>query len=218
MTGAIVPWSSQGRFSNCFVQGLSQKGRPPFSSRPAPMAILFSSAPMAKGDQGQPKGHFVQAAPVAILSRQMAVSSKPIAALPKPMAILSKPAATAIYQGQPQYQLYDGCSGKGKPVGLALGGPSRYCADLIEAGPDCQFIKANSNRKGQPLDLVLEARPAIAPRKQFISSRLATVLIEAGPDGGQLQPEGPTLRSSPRRPDPLLRRISSLSTAGRPRF
>ena len=168
--------------------------------------------------QGQPKGHFVQAAPVAILSRQMAVSSKPIAALPKPMAILSKPAATAIYQGQPQYQLYDGCSGKGKPVGLALGGPSRYCADLIEAGPDCQFIKANSNRKGQPLDLVLEARPAIAPRKQFISSRLATVLIEAGPDGGQLQPEGPTLRSSPRRPDPLLRRISSLSTAGRPRF
>ena len=105
--------------------------------------------------QGQPEGHFVQAAPVAILSRQMAVSSKPIAALPKPMAILSQPAATAIYQGQPQWQLFDGCSGKGKPLGLALGGPSRYCADLIEAGPDCQFIKASSNRKSQPLDLVL---------------------------------------------------------------
>ena len=99
--------------------------------------------------QGQPEGHFVQAAPVAILSRQNAVSSKPIAALPKPMAILSKPAATAIYQGQPQWQLYDGCSGKGKPLGLAFGGPSRYGAG------DCQFIKASSNRKGQPLDLVL---------------------------------------------------------------
>ena len=66
----------------------------------------------------------------------------------------SKP-ATAIYQGQPQWQLYDGCSGKGQPLGLALGGPSRYCADLIKAGPDGQFIKASSNRKGQPLDLVL---------------------------------------------------------------
>ena len=41
----------------------------------------------------QPEGHFVQAAPVAILARQMAVSSKPIAALSKPMAILSKPAS-----------------------------------------------------------------------------------------------------------------------------
>ena len=106
--------------------------------------------------QGQPESNFAQAAPVAILSRQMAVSSKPIAALSKPMAILSKPAsqtATAIYQGQPQWQLYDGCSGKGQPLGLALGG--RYCADLIKAGPDGQFIKASSNRKGQPLDLVL---------------------------------------------------------------
>ena len=43
--------------------------------------------------QGPPEGHFVQAAPVAILSRQIAVSSKPIAALSKPMAILSKPAS-----------------------------------------------------------------------------------------------------------------------------
>ena len=124
--------------------------------------------------QGQPEGHFVQAAPVAILSKQMAVSSKPIAALPKPMAILSKPAATAIYQGQPQWQLYDGCSGKGKPLGLALGGPSRYCAD-----------------RGRP--------------------RLPI-------DQSQLQPEGPTLRSNSRRLDPLLRRVSSLSAAGRPRF
>ena len=79
----------------------------------------------------------------------MAVSSKPIAALSKPMAI------KAGFSSQPQWQLYDGCSGKGQPLGLALGGPSRYCADLIEAGPDGQFIKASSNRKGQPLDLVL---------------------------------------------------------------
>ena len=50
-----------------------------------------------------------------------------------------------------QWQLYDGCGGKGQPLGLALGGP----ADLIEAGPDGKFIKASSNRKGKPLDLVL---------------------------------------------------------------
>ena len=122
-------------------------------SKPAPMAILLSKS----------NGKFIKDSPKATSSRQpqwlfyqgKMPSHQSQLPLSKPMAILSKPAATAIYQGQPQWQLYDGCSGKGKPLGLAFGGPSRYGADLIEAGPDCQFIKASSNRKGQPLDLVL---------------------------------------------------------------
>ena len=37
--------------------------------------------------------------------------------------------------------------------------------------------------QGQPLDLAFGGPPAIAPHKQFISGRPATVLIKAGPDG-----------------------------------
>ena len=121
-------------------------------SRPAPMAILLSKS----------NGKFIKDSPRATSSRQpqwlfyqgKLPSHQSQLPLYQIKAGFLKP-ATAIYQGQPQPQLYDGCGGKGQPLGLALGGPSRYCADLIEAGPDGQFINAASNRKGQPLDLVL---------------------------------------------------------------
>ena len=72
-----------------------------------------------------------------------------------------------------------------------------------------------------------EAQSAIAPCKQFINGRRpATVLIEAGPDGNfiktprlrgvsSLSTAGrprPTSRSGLQRHNPLLRRVSSLST------
>ena len=137
-------------------------------SRPAPMAILLSKS----------NGKFIKDSPRATSSRQpqwlfyqgKLPSHQSQLPLYQIKAGFLKP-ATAIYQGQPQWQLYDGCGGKGQPLGLALGGPSRYCAGLIEAGPDGQFINAASNRKGQPLDL------------EFINGRPATDLIEASPDG-----------------------------------
>ena len=55
--------------------------------------------------------------------------------------------------------------------------------ELIEASPDGQFIKASSNRKGQPLHLALGGSIRYCAAKQFINGRPATDLIEAGPDG-----------------------------------
>ena len=71
--------------------------------------------------------------------------------------------------------------------------------------------------KGQkPLGLASEAQAAIAPHKQFINCRPARDLVKAGPDGQFVQAnrKDQSLRSSSRRLDPLLRRVSSLSTAG----
>ena len=72
--------------------------------------------------------------------------------------------------------------------------------------------------RAKPLGLALEAQAAIAPHKQFINCRPARDLVKAGPDGQFVQAcsnrKDQSLRSSSRRLDPLLRRVSSLSTAG----
>ena len=85
-----------------------------------------------------------------------------------------------------------------------------------------QFIKASSNQKGRTLDLVLGgpirycAAQAVyqRPAGHGLQSRPAPMasLARLVP----MAPEGPTPRSSPWRVNPLLRRTSSLSTAGRP--
>ena len=85
-----------------------------------------------------------------------------------------------------------------------------------------QFIKASSNQKGRPLDLVLGgairccAAQAVyqRPAGHGLQSRPAPMASLARPV--LMAPEGPTPRSSPWRVNPLLRRTSSLSTAGRP--
>ena len=101
-------------------------------------------------------------------------------------------------------------------------GPLRRISSLLTASrprfrprpPDCKFIKAAPTERADPQSSI-EAGPdgqfiKASPQWQFYQG-LQPVYQ------GQPQPEGPTPRSGPRRPNPLLRRTSSLSTAGRPR-
>ena len=64
--------------------------------------------------------------------------------------------------------------------------------------------------RGRPRWPVYEGRPRWRPAR---TGRPRWPIYQS-----QLEPEGPTLRSSFRRPDPLLRDTNSLSTASRPRF
>ena len=124
------------------TSSLSTAGRPQWPVyRPAPtgranpqiwpLKAQFAIAPHKQFINGRSATVFIQAGPVAILS-------KPII-----MAILSKS---------------NGCFINAPRSGL--GGPIRYCAAQAVyqrlAGPDGQFIKASSDRKGQPPDLAFE--------------------------------------------------------------
>ena len=105
MTGAIVPWSSQGRFSNCFdylkkAGHRFRQGQPQWlfnQSQP------FSSAPMAKGGAmaalSSPNGHFIKASPVWPLCQEQP-NCNFIKASPNGNFI--KQVEWQVYHGQPE--------------------------------------------------------------------------------------------------------------------
>ena len=98
----------------------------------------------------------------------------------------SKP-ATAIYQGQPQWQLYDGCSGKGQPLGLARRpkpllrgfdrGRPRWPIYQSQLQPEGPTLRSSSRRLDPLLRRVSSLSTAGRPRWPVYQ--------------GQLQPEWP---------------------------
>ena len=154
---------------------------------------------------------------------------------PAPMASLSRPAPNGRFiKGFSQFMKATS-NQKGRPLDLVLGGTIRYCAaQAVYQRPAGHGLQS---RPGRPLDLVLGgsicycAAQAVyqRPAGHGLQLRPAPIasLSRPAPNGHFIKgfsqfvkassnQKGRPPRSGLRRPNPLLRRTSSLSTAGRP--
>ena len=163
------------------------------------LASLSRPAPTRRAD---PRSGLRRPNPLLRRTSSLSTAGRSLQSRPAPMASLSKPAPAGHFiKGFSQF-IKASSNQKGRPLDLVLGGPIRYCAaQAVYQRP------AGHGLQSRPAPMASLSRPTL--NGHFIKGFSQFVKASSNQKG---RPP----RSGLRRPNPLLRRTSSLSTAGRP--